>query len=77
PFAIQWIWPVPILIGTIFAQLLKRRWRWFEGALLASIVIYLISYALYGEGSPAVILRNLTAYAGAFQQASLLEFWYP
>lgn len=65
------------LIGTIFAQLLKRRWRWFEGALLASIIIYLVSYALYGEGSPAVILRNLTAYAGAFSQASLLEFWYP
>ncbi len=65
------------LVGTIFAQLLKRRWRWFEGALLASIVIYLLTFALYGEGSPSVILRNLTAYAGAFQQASLLEFWYP
>lgn len=65
------------LVGAIFAQLLKRRWRWFEGALLASIIIYLVTYALYGEGSPNVILRNLTAYAGAFQQASLLEFWYP
>ena len=65
------------LIGTIFAQLLKRRWRWFEGAMLTSLVIYLVTYALYGEGSPSVIARNLTAYAGAFQQASLLEFWYP
>ena len=65
------------LIGTIFAQLLKRRWRWFEGAMLASLIVYLVTYALYGEGSPSVIARNLTAYAGAFQQASLLEFWYP
>lgn len=65
------------LIGTIFAQLLKRRWRWFEGAMLASLVIYLVTFALYGEGSPVEISRNLTAYAGAFAQASLLEFWYP
>ncbi len=65
------------LIGTIFAVLLKRRWRWFEGAMLASLIVYLVTYAIYGEGSPSVIARNLTAYAGAFQQASLLEFWYP
>jgi hypothetical protein len=65
------------LVGTIFAQLLKRRWRWFEGAMIATLITYLVTYALYGEGSPSVILRNLTAYAGAFSQASLLEFWYP
>lgn len=65
------------LIGTIFAQLLRHRWRWFEGALVASVIIYLITFAIYGEGSPREIYHNVTAYAGAFQQASLLEFWYP
>ena len=65
------------LIGTIFAQLLRHRWRWFEGALAASVIIYLISFAIYGEGTPREIFNNVTAYAGAFQQASLLEFWYP
>lgn len=65
------------LIGTIFAQLLRHRWRWFEGALVASVIIYLITFAIYGEGTPSQIYDNVTAYAGAFQQASLLEFWYP
>lgn len=65
------------LIGTIFAQLLRHRWRWFEGALIASVIVYLVTFAIYGEGTPREIYNNLTAYAGAFQQASLLEFWYP
>lgn len=65
------------LIGTIFAQLLRHRWRWFEGALVASVIIYLITFAIYGEGTPRQIYENVTAFAGAFQQASLLEFWYP
>ena len=65
------------LIGTLFAQLLKRRWRWFEGASLATVVIYLITYALYGEGTPKELYANITAYAGGYKAASLLDLWYP
>lgn len=65
------------LVGTIFAQLLKHRWRWFEGALIASLIIYLISYAIYGAGTPREIYANITAYAAGFEQAKLPEFWYP
>lgn len=65
------------LIGTIFAQLLKRRWRWFEGALIASLLIYLISYSIYGAGSPNEIYANIAFYANASEQATLPEFWYP
>lgn len=65
------------LIGTIFAQLLKRRWRWFEGALLATVIIYLVTYALYGEGTPRELYKNITAYASGYRAASLLDLWYP
>ena len=65
------------LIGTIFAQLLKHRWRWFEGALIATVIIYLVTYALYGEGTPRELYNNITAYAGGFKAASLLDLWYP
>ena len=65
------------LIGTIFAQLLKGRWRWFEGAMIAAIIIYLVTFAIYGEGTPREIYNNITAYAGGFKAASLLDLWYP
>jgi hypothetical protein len=65
------------LIGTVFAQLLKRRWRWFEGAVLATVVIYLLTFAIYGEGTPREIYDNITAYAAGFKAASLLDLWYP
>jgi hypothetical protein len=65
------------LIGTLFAQLLRRRWRWFEGAVIATILIYLVSYAIYGEGTPKQIYDNITLYAGGFAGSTLLDLWYP
>ena len=65
------------LIGTIFAQLLKQRWRWFEGALLATAIVYLVSYAILGEGSPQEIVTNIAAYAGGFKVGDLQYLWYP
>lgn len=65
------------LIGTIFAQLLRRRWRWFEGAMLATVLVYLVSFALYGAGTPSEIYRNIVSFAGATRASSLLDIWYP
>jgi len=64
------------LIGTIFAQLLRHRWRWFEGALAASVVIYLLTFAIVGEGSPGQIIRNLTMFSESLQAGSPLDVWY-
>src|SRR5436190_16420267 len=47
------------LIGTIFAQLIHRRWRWVEGAILTTVAVYLVTYILMGEGSPVEIYRNI------------------
>lgn len=63
------------LVGVLMAQLLHRRWRWFEGALIATILVYLISYAIFGEGSPLQIYRNITAYADGLTINNPLDLW--
>lgn len=63
------------LIGTIAAQLLHRRWRWFEGAMIACVLVYCVSYALFGSGSPAEIYGNITAFADALVINNPLDIW--
>lgn len=65
------------LIGTIFAQLLRRKWRWFEGAALATVLVYLVTFAIYGEGTPKQIYDNISAYAGGAKGLTVLDLWYP
>ena len=61
------------LIGTLLAQLARRRWRWFEGALIASIGVYLITFAWMGAGTPKEIYQNIAFFADHFQSASPLD----
>jgi hypothetical protein len=63
------------LVGVLMAQLLHRRWRWFEGALIATILVYLVSYAIFGEGSPIQIYRNITDYADGLTVNNPLDLW--
>jgi len=63
------------LIGTIFAQLLHRRWRWFEGAMISCILVYCISYLLFGSGSPSEIYRNITDFAENLTINNPLDIW--
>lgn len=65
------------LIGSIFAYPVKRRWRWFEGALLATGGVYLLTWGLLGAGTPAEIIGNLTNWNAQLNAAgSLLDLWY-
>lgn len=65
------------LIGTIFAYPVKRRWRWFEGALLATAGVYLVSWGLLGAGTPGEIVANLSNWNSHLNSASsLLDLWY-
>lgn len=64
------------LIGALFAQLLRGRWRWFEGALITTIMVYLVSFSIMGAGTPAEIYRNITDYSSGLKAASLLDLWY-
>jgi hypothetical protein len=65
------------LIAAVAAQLLKRRWRWFEGAVIATIVVYLLSYGIFGQGTPYEIFRNIRDYSASFTAAQVLDVWYP
>lgn len=64
------------LVGTLFAQLIKRRWRWFEGAALATALIYLVSFAIIGTGTPFQILDNMKAFALSQEVPTVLDLWY-
>jgi hypothetical protein len=64
------------LIAGVVAQLLKRRWRWFEGAVIATVVVYIISYALFGVGTPMEIYRNISNYSSGFEASQVLDIWY-
>ena len=64
------------LLGAIIALLLKRRWKWVEGALLATVLVYGLSYLLLGSGTPVEIIQNITRYAGGFQAGQVLDIWY-
>jgi hypothetical protein len=65
------------LIATIGAQLLRRRWLWVEGALIATLAVYLLSYGLLGAGTPREIVTNITDYSSGFVAAQILDIWYP
>lgn len=62
------------LIAPFVAQLIMRRWRWVEAVLIATVVIYLASYALFGAGTLSEIVRNLTAW-GQNTITNPLDFW--
>lgn len=64
------------LIGTLFAQLLRRRWLWFEGGIIATVVVYLVTFAVYGDGSPWQIYDNIALFAGGYKASTLLDLWY-
>ena len=52
----------PYLIFATIPLLMKRRWRWLEGAAVMSVVVYALSYAALQTGSPLDILPNMLAF---------------
>jgi hypothetical protein len=52
----------PYLMAAVFPYLLRRRWRWFEGAALACLLVYLLTYAALGSGAPWEMAASVTAY---------------
>jgi hypothetical protein len=64
------------LIAAFLVQILKRRWRHVEGMLIATIAVYLVSYAIYGAGSPIEIFTNITNYSSGFVASQVLDIYY-
>ncbi len=67
------------MIAAVLVQLVRRRWLWVESAVLGIVFVYLVSFLVYGEGTPKEIVDNLVNFAQGFYSAevSILSFWYP
>jgi len=65
------------LVAALLAPLLRRRWLAVEGAVIFMVLVYLVTWFIMGEGSPAQLIRNLTNYSGGFGAAALLDLWFP
>lgn len=65
------------LIGAIVAPLLRRRWLAVEAMVGLTVLAYLASWYLLGEGRPYQIYRNLTTYSGEVDAQAALNLWFP
>jgi len=65
------------LICGVIAQLLRRRWLWLEGVLIATLGIYLITFAIYGAGTPKEIYDNIVNWSSGSTPNNPLDIWYP
>lgn len=63
------------LVGAAFALLLRKRWLWVEGALIAVVAVYLVSFAMYGSGTPIEIVTNIRLYSET-GQPQILDLWH-
>jgi hypothetical protein len=52
----------PYLLAALIPYLLRRRWRWFEGAGVACLLVYILSYAALGAGAPWEMLSSMVDY---------------
>jgi hypothetical protein len=59
----------PYLVLTLIPFLVRRRWRWFEGAGIATLAVYLVTLVLIGGGTPMEIARH-TGELAALQTGS-------
>lgn len=53
----------PYLLITLLGVVLRRRWRWAEGCVVATVALYAISYAVFGQGSLFQIIKNITGFS--------------
>ena len=48
----------PYLIATLAPLLVRRKWRALEGVVIAGLVVYFLTWAAFGAGSPAEVVAN-------------------
>lgn len=63
------------LIAPFAALLVKRRWKQAESILIATIIVYAISYAILGRGSPIEIFTNIMSWTNQ-TTAQPLDLWF-
>lgn len=63
------------LIGALAPQLLRRRWRAFEGITFMAVGLYLLGVAVLGEGFPEEIFFNIVDSREEYQAIGFLDSW--
>ncbi len=64
------------LVASVFGHLLRRRWRAFEGALLAVVIVYLLTYVGLGIGSLTEISRNIAVFTQVIESQGFADVFY-
>lgn len=62
------------LVGAVAALLLKRRWLWVEAALIATVLTYLLTLAVFGDGTPMQMFENIRVFSEN-KAAQILDGW--
>jgi len=66
----------PYLLAAVVPLALKRRWRWFEGVMVAVVLVYAFSWAVLGVGSPMELIHNTFAFENVGGNAPLAATFY-
>ena len=64
----------PYFVAILLGQLLHKRWRWAEGALVATIAVGALAYVIVGAGSPMEIYRNIAEFSSDPNRAASWPF---
>lgn len=65
----------PYLVLMLIPQAIRQRWRWLEGCGLASVLIYLVTFAIQGGGTPFEIAENTRYLADATRNNNWTDFF--
>ena len=62
----------PYLLFAALPLAARRRWRWLEGAGIATLVVYLVSLAIVGSGTPLQLLNDQIAWSNFVSD----QYWW-
>ena len=65
------------VIAAVLAPLLRRRWTAVEGMLIATVLVYLVTWYLFGTGDPRVIYANVRDFGNSYSAGNPNDLWYP
>lgn len=66
----------PYLVLTLLPLLVRRRWRWFEAAGIATLAVYLLTLVLIGGGTPMQIAQHTRELAALQGGGSWADLYY-
>lgn len=66
----------PYLVLTLIPFLVRRRWRWFEGAGIATLAVYLLTLVIIGGGTPMEIARHTGELAALQTTSAWSDLYY-